>query len=61
MMFKIRVDKGNKGIGYISGFELVPGSVQGEGQFLIKKDSKFKILDIYKEGTTNVFEVKLIN
>lgn len=61
MMFKIRVDKGARGIGYISGFELVPGSIQGEGQFLIKKDSKFRILDIYKEGDTNVFEVKLID
>lgn len=60
VMFKIKVDKGTKGIGYISGFELIPGLVQREAQFLIKKDSKFKILDVYKEGDTNIFEVKLI-
>lgn len=61
MMFKIKLNKGQTGVGYISGFDIINGAYQGEAQFLIKTNSKFKIDKVYKENDVNVFEITMIS
>ena len=60
-IFKIKINKDQEGVGYISGFDIINGSYQGEAQFLIKTNSKFKIEKVTKENDVNVFELTMIN
>ena len=60
-IFKIKINKDIEGVGYISGFDIIDGLWQGEAQFLIKTNSKFKIEKVTKENDVNVFELTMIN
>ena len=55
------MNKNQEGVGYISGFDIASGSYQGEAQFLIKRNSKFKIEKVTKENDINVFEMTMIS
>ena len=60
-IFKIKINKDQEGVGYISGFDIIDGLWQGEAQFLIKTNSKFKIEKVTKENDVNVFEMTMIS
>ena len=60
-IFKIKIDKDQEGVGYISRFDIIDGLWKGEDQFLIKTNSKFKIEKVTKENDVNVFELTMIN
>ena len=58
---KLKWIKNQEGVGYISGFDIASGLWQGEAQFLIKRNSKFKIEKVTKENDINVFEMTMIS
>ena len=60
-IFKIYIEKGTKGVGYISDFVLNNNEVNTEKQTLLNIGSKFKILDVYKDSNgINIWTLKMI-
>ena len=59
--FKIFIPKNIKGAGYISYFDFIDGVQNYEDQIMINKDSTFKIINYYKEGDVNFFDLILLD
>ena len=62
VLFVINIKQGYRGAAYLANFDFGGfGEGAQENQVLIKRNCKFKINDVKKEGNTNLFFVDLIN
>ncbi|MDE5617789.1 MAG: ADP-ribosyltransferase, partial [Ureaplasma sp.] len=66
--FKVKIPKNSSGVGYVSGFPLTSYKLPSgfnpyniEGQYIINRNSRFSIDNIYKEDITFIFEVTLLS
>ncbi len=59
-IFKIRIPYLMQGVAYVSGFNINNNFKNGDAQILIKRNSKFRIDDVYKENGKNILEMTMI-